>query len=320
MFLGAVRRSHTKSRKGCLKCKTRHIRCDEKYPQCSNCTKRKDRCPYNDMPTIPGSLSKPDLMWTPTIEAAIEDWKTTSKFPFPSLQVYPTPVPQLYSTEDLRLIYHFASLKDQLAEKNNDVYTSFWTQNIPTLLSIATTSTYVMHALCSLSATHIALHTNCPLVSNIAFEHRGLAFVGLHKALGEFSRENSDAILAASVLLSWQATDRDSWTKLMQGTSTIINSMGCWLPESALALSVSQTLCPRASSESRTGDSSSTDDQSFDDYSTELTSPYVSTDNHEFTPGVGKYEMSPVESGTSDSSPNSARDVFIKVESPTALI
>ena len=31
--VGATRKSHTKSRKGCRTCKRRHIRCDETFPQ-----------------------------------------------------------------------------------------------------------------------------------------------------------------------------------------------------------------------------------------------------------------------------------------------
>lgn len=64
-----------------------------------------------------------------------------------------------------------------------------------------------MHALLALSATHIAWITDCPLTANIAYEHRGIAFKGLQEAIGSFSSQNSDAVLAASLLLSWQATD-----------------------------------------------------------------------------------------------------------------
>jgi hypothetical protein len=45
------------------------------------------------------------------------------------------------------------------------------------------------------------------MVRHMAYEHRGIALKGLHEAIGAFSRENSDAVLAASLLLSWQATD-----------------------------------------------------------------------------------------------------------------
>lgn len=101
-----------------------------------------------------------------------------------------------------------------------------------------------MHSLLALSASHLAWLTGCPLAANIAFEHRGVALKGLHGAIGSFLRENSDAILAASLLLSWQATEwlvetnlvlrtflmyfRRDWTRLMHGTSSVsfVNTLG----------------------------------------------------------------------------------------------
>ncbi|KAK5995888.1 Zn(2)-C6 fungal-type transcription factor afumD-like protein [Cladobotryum mycophilum] len=232
---GPPRRSHTKSRKGCETCKRRHIRCDENFPQCRNCTKHKIRCPYNDVqvPDTDRSTTpdKPDLMWTPQIEAAINEWQRTGMFPFPSLGIYPAPMPQMYSYEDLRLIYHVAALYNQLAAIDANNFT-LWTRHIPTLLRIGATTPYVMHALLAFSAMHIAFLTDCPLVGSMAFEHRGIALSGLHAAISTFSRDTSDAILAASLVLSWQATDWRSWTQLMQGTSTVIDAMDAWKHES----------------------------------------------------------------------------------------
>ena len=62
-----------------------------------------------------------------------------------------------------------------------------------------------MHALLALSATHMAWLNKCPVVKQMAYEHRGIALKGLHEAIGAFSRVNSDCVLAASMLLSWQA-------------------------------------------------------------------------------------------------------------------
>ncbi|KAL6920683.1 hypothetical protein FSHL1_004660 [Fusarium sambucinum] len=232
---GPPRRSHTKSRKGCDTCKRRHIRCDENFPQCRNCTKHKIRCPYNDVQVPDSERSttpdKPDLMWTPQIEAAITEWQRTGIFPLPSLGIYPAPMPHLYSVEDLRLIYHVAALYYQLATIDANNFT-LWTRHIPTLLRIGATTPYVMHALLAFSAMHIAFLTDCPLVGSMAYEHRGIALKGLQEAIGSFSRETSDAILAASLVLSWQATDWRSWTQLMQGTSSVIDAMDPWKHES----------------------------------------------------------------------------------------
>lgn len=228
---GPPRRSHTKSRKGCETCKRRHIRCDENFPQCRNCTKHKIRCPYNDVsasdPDRAGSPDKPDLMWTPEIETALAEWQATGIFPFPEMGIFPTPMPQLYSLEDLRLIHHAASLYTELARIDANNFT-LWTRHIPTILQIGASTPYVMHALLAFSAMHIAFLTDCPLVGSMAFEHKGVALSGLHEAIGSFSRETSDAILAASLVLSWQATDWRSWTQLMQGTRTVIEAMDSW--------------------------------------------------------------------------------------------
>ncbi|KAL6230459.1 hypothetical protein BDW75DRAFT_222678 [Aspergillus navahoensis] len=40
------RRTHKKSRNGCLECKRRHVKCDEKRPICSNCTTSERVCEY----------------------------------------------------------------------------------------------------------------------------------------------------------------------------------------------------------------------------------------------------------------------------------
>ncbi|CAJ2508255.1 Uu.00g094410.m01.CDS01 [Anthostomella pinea] len=236
---GPPRRSHTKSRKGCENCKRRHIRCDENFPQCRNCTKHKVRCPYNDSP-LPderaASPDKPDLMWTPEIEAAIEQWQRSGVFPFPGLNICPAPMPQYFSAEDLRLIFHVAAICNEMSAIDANGFT-LWTRQIPTygpalsvadILQIGATHGFVMHAMLAFSAEHIAFLTTCPQVGNMAYEHRGIALKGLQEAIGSFSPENSDAVLAASLVLSWQATDWRSWTQLMQGTSSVIDAMEPW--------------------------------------------------------------------------------------------
>ncbi|KAI1485670.1 hypothetical protein F5X96DRAFT_682629 [Biscogniauxia mediterranea] len=227
---GPPRRSHTKSRKGCDNC---YLLSANSRPS-RNCTKHKVRCPYNDVP-VPDERAatpdKPDLMWTPEIEAAIELWQRTGMFPFPSLNIYPAPMPQYYSVEDLRLIFHVAAICNEMNAIDANGFT-LWTRQIPTILKISASYGYVMHSLLAFSAEHIAFLTNCPHVGSMAYEHRGIAFKGLQEAIGSFSPENSDAILAASLVLSWQATDWRSWTQLMQGTSSVIEAMEPWKHES----------------------------------------------------------------------------------------
>ena len=84
--------------------------------------------PQEDRSTTP---DKPDLMWTPEIEASLENWKQTGIFPFPNLNIYPAPSPEKYTLEDLRLIHHVASICDELGVMGADSFT-LWTRQIPT--------------------------------------------------------------------------------------------------------------------------------------------------------------------------------------------
>ncbi|QUC19016.1 uncharacterized protein UV8b_03257 [Ustilaginoidea virens] len=247
---GYTRRSHIKSRKGCETCKRRHIRCDEDYPQCRNCTKHKVRCPYNEAQTTqttctakitevqapeqPAMPESPDFMWTPQVEAAIMRWQTTGEFPFPSLAIEPPPLPHMYSVQELRLIYHFTDLYFQLSAVDA-VHFTLWTRYVPTLVALGSQYSFVMDAVLAFSATHIAFLTGCPLVAGIACEHRCKALRSLHVAIGAFRRETSDGILGASLLLSWQTTDWSNLTLLQQGISTVVQAMESWKHESQFA-------------------------------------------------------------------------------------
>ncbi|KAB5542859.1 hypothetical protein GE09DRAFT_228381 [Coniochaeta sp. 2T2.1] len=55
-----LRRRHQKSRRGCLECKRRHMKCDETRPRCLNCTTVERTCSYKDKPgaTDPDVISR----------------------------------------------------------------------------------------------------------------------------------------------------------------------------------------------------------------------------------------------------------------------
>ncbi|KAK5938496.1 hypothetical protein PMZ80_009467 [Knufia obscura] len=78
-----------------------------------------------------------------------------------------------------------------------------------------------MNALLALSAAHLAWQTKNNDTEHLAYHHRGIALKGLHEALSTFSEQSSEAVLSASMLLSWQAKDWRSWVSLQQGISTV---------------------------------------------------------------------------------------------------
>ncbi|KAK4195224.1 hypothetical protein QBC40DRAFT_186336 [Triangularia verruculosa] len=56
-----MRRRHKKSRRGCLECKKRHIKCDETRPRCINCTTVERDCQYS----TPGYQSSSETSGSP---------------------------------------------------------------------------------------------------------------------------------------------------------------------------------------------------------------------------------------------------------------
>ncbi|EEH34258.2 hypothetical protein PAAG_05307 [Paracoccidioides lutzii Pb01] len=231
---GPPRKSHTKSRKGCKTCKRRHIRCDETTPQCRNCTKHNCRCDYMDNVIVrdqaPAQRVGPDLLMSPEIDIEIDEWLKTGNPPFPELQLSSRAYWFKFSRTDLRLIHHIAGLSIDLHRRGYSNCT-VWAQKMPIFLAIALSNEFVMSAILALSAFHLAWMTQNPETENLAYHHRGIALKGLHEAIGSFSQENSDAILAASMLLSWQAKEWQVWASLQQGVSTVLNSMQPWWKE-----------------------------------------------------------------------------------------
>ncbi|EME84032.1 uncharacterized protein MYCFIDRAFT_195202 [Pseudocercospora fijiensis CIRAD86] len=51
------RRTHKKSRGGCMKCKEKRVRCDEKQPACTRCARRSLDCQYQRSPGSEDSVS-----------------------------------------------------------------------------------------------------------------------------------------------------------------------------------------------------------------------------------------------------------------------
>ncbi|KAJ5819233.1 hypothetical protein N7474_004824 [Penicillium riverlandense] len=256
---GPPRKSHTKSRTGCKTCKRRHIRCDETSPQCRNCTKHNCRCDYQDAVAAEGSppaptTRSPDLLMSPEIEMEIDNWHRTGVPPYPELIQCPRSGWSGLSKADLRLIHHIIGLSIDLHRRGLAGCT-VWAQKMPNLLAISLSYDFVMSSILALSAFHLAFITRDQETRRLAYHHRGIALQGLQTAIGSFSKENCDAILAASILLLWLAGDHQSWASLQQGISTVLESMHpFWRQQSELARLVEDQralnitdLSPRAS-------------------------------------------------------------------------
>lgn len=101
-----------------------------------NCTKHQVRCDYMDSPAAlmppesPKSPQQPNLLWTPEIDATIEQWRQTGVWPFDHLPVYPQPQWRLCSKMELRLIHHVATISNEMFSHQTSKLT-LWTDMMP---------------------------------------------------------------------------------------------------------------------------------------------------------------------------------------------
>lgn len=184
------RRSHTKSRAGCLSCKTRKIRCSGEKPKCSNCIRKSRTCEWPAPKLNPAHLRFGDSQYVPLAGP-----------PSHPLSL----VNDEFTLRDLRLFHHFlAHASPSLPLGNQHI----WIHEIPQLVH---EHDHLMHALLALGASHIASRT--PSSTDINEEnyrslaHRGHAIAGLKKAFSKtkISSSESDAMLATCYALAFQS-------------------------------------------------------------------------------------------------------------------
>ncbi|PVH85486.1 hypothetical protein DL98DRAFT_511538 [Cadophora sp. DSE1049] len=135
------RKPHTKSRNGCGQCKRRKVKCDERGPKCSNCSKWRDLCDYElfGLPTCSPAGKR---------KASSDSQSSGKKRSSPTP---PAPVPSLpdMNLEHLELMHHYSIHTSRTFHTFND---GRWDILIP---SQAASHEFLMHALLGVSALHI---------------------------------------------------------------------------------------------------------------------------------------------------------------------
>ncbi|KXS99491.1 hypothetical protein AC578_3753 [Pseudocercospora eumusae] len=87
-----VRKAHTKSRRGCMSCKKRHVKCDELKPRCSHCTRLEIECHYADTRsssniTSYGNSPLSDPVASPSTPGFSTNADGTPSLPIPELKL-----------------------------------------------------------------------------------------------------------------------------------------------------------------------------------------------------------------------------------------
>lgn len=199
---------------------------------------------HSDTESLPASETSA-LELTPRAEETISAWQQTGAFPYPDLDVYPPPQPMQMTKTELQFINNLASISSDLAARGVSSLT-LWSQAIPRYLSLASSYPFVMHALHSFSANQMAWTTQSADIRQLSIEHGGIALRGLHEAIGNFSKSNSDGVLSASLVLVCHATDWRSWSSLEAGIQSVCTAMEPWKNESLFSDMITRTVCQKA--------------------------------------------------------------------------
>ncbi|CAL5866781.1 uncharacterized protein PFLUO_LOCUS991 [Penicillium psychrofluorescens] len=162
------RRSHRKSRNGCRECKTRRLKCDERYP-CTNCIKHGIPCSYvapvepsdaSPAPSTPAELpagrSQPSQPQSQvTTPSGLAAWTAaSSENRADLLDLLCTSPEDAPSKEDwaldLELMHHFSTVTCNTLAIRPDVRHT-WQSVVPVE---AYSNEYVMHGLLAIAAMH----------------------------------------------------------------------------------------------------------------------------------------------------------------------
>lgn len=242
------RKYHTKSRKGCVTCKRRRVKCDEAKPICGKCEHMGIDCHY-----APAAVSEKR---NSVVEEDSDESGTTSDMHRrkSSNSSHPSLSPNMpmnsplggsmpcmsygYSGSlnllDLRLMYHYTTKVWPTITAAGISEERIWSEDIPML---AFRYPFLMHSILAFSATHLS-RTERGMDQCVTC-HRGDALRLLREAVLEISIENTDALVASALILimdslanaslpsstSPKSLPASAWIFHVKGAATILTAV-----------------------------------------------------------------------------------------------
>ena len=79
---------------------------------------------------MPKEFTRPSGLWTPSIEAEVENWMRSGIFPFPELGLHNHALFGGLTKFDYRLVYHLAAIHKDLQRKGC-LYLTPWVGKLP---------------------------------------------------------------------------------------------------------------------------------------------------------------------------------------------
>ncbi|PVH81001.1 hypothetical protein DL98DRAFT_654214 [Cadophora sp. DSE1049] len=216
------RLSHKKSRKGCLQCKRRKIKCDEQSPRCTACIKHRVSCSFGERESSSSSL----------LESQIAS------------PILPN---QLL---DLELLHNFTTATSDTLSDRDGVNELFRVA----MVREAFQYDFLIHSILAVSGFHLARYSESlhkkRLYSEAAIAHYNTTIQLFRKILVEdITPTNCHAVFACSGMIfvgscAQPRLDLDysrvlEWFTLLRGVSTIVNPSMEWVSVGPFARMVS---------------------------------------------------------------------------------
>lgn len=211
------KRPHAKSRRGCIACKRRKVKCDELRPGCGSCTLRREQCvyatpltrtashPVDALPTSPGSSSRKnghDNAIIPFRDVRAPPSRTSgARVPDFNLVFQPIYTPAQVDGVEMMLLWFYTT-------KGFETFSieAGRQQKIDKILRVdipqhAFGSPFLMNCLLGLSAIHLRRNGRTDISHTRAIAYRARSFEGYRYAIEKADPREFPAILATSMLL-----------------------------------------------------------------------------------------------------------------------
>ncbi|KAF1987011.1 hypothetical protein K402DRAFT_331587 [Aulographum hederae CBS 113979] len=195
---GAARRAHTKTRNGCMTCKARRIKCDERKPHCVNCTRKGLECVFG-FQQLAGARhsSYPPSPNSQTVASA-------SPQPWTSSTSGPRSLPkQLYDASELGLLHHW-STEAAPSLNSGTAHWRIWQMDVPMIALQSGASSYLLLGLFAVAALHKAYKLerdpNYTLITT-ATHYQNTAIAAFRQTLPTINDGNCEALFAFAGLM-----------------------------------------------------------------------------------------------------------------------
>ncbi|KAJ5436034.1 Aflatoxin biosynthesis regulatory protein [Penicillium cf. griseofulvum] len=256
------RRSHRKSRTGCVNCKQRRVKCDEAKPHCLRCQKHGIECDYSSQPARPqkpGDIVSqfvkinPELTWIDSLASSMSLMIVADKLKelLQSPSAAGTKLPRLLtdataSTRTMEALHHFHKAPAFAAGSQAPIRIV-----MGKVVELAFETPFLMHAIIASATTHL-----CTLLPDNK-EYRLAEAYHWQQTINQYStefsknitRQNMDQLYSTCMMVSMHSFLRETfnphtsfvfttdptalnWLQLQAGLRYLLNRTLPWLPQS----------------------------------------------------------------------------------------